>query len=141
MIEIFFKKLDKNAKEPVREHKGDAGWDVTAVEAFNKMGYAEYKTGLAFAVPKGYYLMLAPRSSVYKTGMAMANSVGIIDSGYRGEVKALFYNISCFGTRYEVGDRVAQIIPRPCKTDEVEFVEVLLLQLLVIFILCLSGIV
>jgi len=123
MIEILYKKLNPNAKIE-RKHEGDAGWDIVATERITVLNCIKYKTGLAFAVPKGHWLMMAPRSSIYKTGLMMSNSMGVIDSGYRGEVMALFYRASEFGQIYEAGDRIAQIIVMPDKVDEVKFVEV-----------------
>lgn len=134
MITILYKKLHPNAKAPARAHDGDAGWDVTAVslDIEKKDGIMPdfpvitLGTGLAFAIPKGYWMMAAPRSSVYKQGLYLSNSLGIIDAGFRGEVKAMFYIYVNNNDHkmYDVGDRIIQLIPMPCRTDEVEFKEV-----------------
>ena len=123
-MKILFKRLDERAKAPTRKHEGDAGWDVTAIDCDIIGGKVHYRTGLAFAVPPGCWLMAAPRSSIGNTGMILANGIGVIDAGYRGEVQADFYRThdECF--MYEEGDRIFQLIPMPVRTDEVEFVEV-----------------
>ena len=84
-----------------------------------------YGTGIALEIPTGYSVMLLPRSSVYKTGMTMCNSIGLIDSGYRGELKMMFYSDSmCLP--YEVSSEkpIGQIVVPECLATEVEFVEV-----------------
>ena len=134
MITILYKKLHPDAKAPAKAHEGDAGWDVTAVslDIEKKDGIMPdfpvitLGTGLAFAIPKGYWMMAAPRSSVYKQGLYLSNSLGIIDAGFRGEVKAMFYIYvnNAEHKMYDVGDRIVQLIPMPCRTDEVEFKEV-----------------
>lgn len=122
---IPFKRLDERAKPPCRAHEGDAGFDVTAIEVRKENGVYIYRTGLAFAVPKGCWLDARARSSIYKTGLILCNGVGTIDSSYRGEVQAMFYdNDFDFPEPYRVGDRIMQLIPMPCRADEVEFVEV-----------------
>jgi dUTP pyrophosphatase len=123
---ILFKKLRADAEPPVRAHDGDAGWDVRGVREDNPFpDMAVYGTGLAFAVPRGCWLDVRARSSVYRTGMVLCNGVGTVDSAYRGEVKAMFYRVQPQGTiPYASGERVAQLVPMPCRADEVEFVEV-----------------
>ena len=127
MTTILYKKLHADAQPPKRAHEGDAGWDVTAVDHMIANGVHIFGTGLAFAVPKGCWLDARARSSIYKTGLILCNGVGTIDSSYRGEVKAMFYEFPHPFYRpqqYGVGDRIMQLIPMPCKADEVEFVEV-----------------
>ena len=125
-IKVLYKKLNPDAQPPKRAHEGDAGWDITIPKGGSdlQMGMATYSTGLAFAVPKGYWLMAAPRSSVYKTGLSLANGIGIIDAGYRGEVKAMFWRVKEDWHPYIDGDRMLQLVLMPAMTTEVEFVEV-----------------
>ena len=130
-VTILFKKLVPEAKAPARAHDGDAGWDVTAVEAWSEHNCDEnnciicYRTGLAFAIPKGYWIDVRPRSSVFHTGLIMSNSCGVVDSGYRSEVMAVFYCIPGYNRdEYSRGDRIAQLIVQPALTTDVEFVEV-----------------
>ena len=135
MITILYKKLHPDAKAPVKAHEGDAGWDVTAVEIEESgldtrlhVEHYLYDTGLAFAPPKGVWLMMTSRSSVCKHGMWLAGGVGIIDNGYRNSVKAAFYHFVMpqleYGDAYKKGERIAQIIPMNCGAEPVEFKEV-----------------
>lgn len=123
-MEIKIKKLCDNAVIPVKAHPTDAGMDLTATSrTYDKANRCiEYGTGLAFEIPEGYVGLLFPRSSIYKTGLDLSNSVGVIDSGYRGEVKFKFYYETPGNPIYEVGDRIGQIIIMPY--PEIEFVEV-----------------
>lgn len=135
MLEIKIKKLVENAVIPSYSKYGDAGMDLTATErSFDKYGNLMYNTGLAMEIPNGYVGLIFPRSSVSKLNLDLANAVGVIDAGYRGEIILKFkptpqYVSNGVGvvyadklSAYEVGDRVAQIIimPRP----EVGFMEV-----------------
>lgn len=129
MVRILVKRLVPEAKLPERAHPDDKGADVYAVTKSiacmfeNGRDVLCYGTGLAFAIPSGYSIELRPRSSVYRTGMVLCNSVGTIDAGYRGEVKAMFYSDP--GSKpYSVGDKVAQLVVSECPATEVEFVEV-----------------
>ena len=101
---------------PQYAREDDACMDLVAVEIVHGDKWLEYKTGLAFEIPFGYVGLIFPRSSISKTDMTLANSVGVIDSGYRGEVTARFrFRPEFRAAIYEVGDRVAQmmIVPRP----------------------------
>lgn len=134
-VTVLVKKLHPEAKLPSRQHADDAGADVTAVtmRIVSIFGGGRfqggrdvlcYGTGLAVAVPSGYWLDLCPRSSVYKTGLVQCNSIGRIDAGYRGEICQMFYADN--GCRpYEAGDRIGQLIVQPgVSPSDVEFVEV-----------------
>jgi len=124
-MNIRVKKLHSKAVLPIRGSEHAAGYDLTSVgyEIFNSEGYGyiEYQTGLAIMIPTGYVGLLFPRSSVSKTGLILANCVGVIDSDYRGEIKARFKWIQDT-TRYNVGDRVCQLII--IKYEELTFEEV-----------------
>jgi len=136
---INIKKLHEDAIIPVYAKFGDAGMDLTAVsKEIDKNGNASYGTGLAMELPFGYAGFIFPRSSVSKYNLDLANAVGVIDSGYRGEIICKFkptprFNASIPNTyqnsetvgneTYDVGDRVAQIIIIPLprvKFSEVE---------------------
>jgi dUTP pyrophosphatase len=84
---------------------------ATSVEhPFGSTGiYVEVCTGVAFEIPPGYVGLVFPRSSVSDTKHFLRNSVGVIDSGYRGEVK-LRYSIDDSNTAYGIGDKVGQIV-------------------------------
>lgn len=90
MIEIEYKKLNKNAAAPIRIHEFDAGYDLTALWKKDTDKYTEYGTGIGFQIPIGYVGLLFPRSSVTNMDLMMKNAVGVIDSGYIGEVKFRF---------------------------------------------------
>lgn len=123
---IEFKKLHPEAKEPTLGTEGAAGFDLTAVDF--KWDYCDetdavrltYDTGLAVAIPEGYVGLLVSRSSITKYPYYLHNSVGIIDSDYRGPLKM---KLRGYGVGpYAKGERIGQlvIVPRP----EVHFVEV-----------------
>lgn len=112
MITIKYKKINDNAQKPYRKNMSDAGFDLYAssVEFDERYGVWIYGTGLAFQMPIGVYADVRPRSSIYKTGLVLSNSAGVIDNEYRGEVKAVFYQGSNTVSPYKEGDRFCQII-------------------------------
>jgi len=121
-VNIKIKKLHPNAIIPEYAKIGDAGLDLTAVDFESTGLHITYKTGLAIAIPEGFVGLLFPRSSVYKTGQYLTNSVGVIDSGYRGEIMLKFTRPE-LDSQYKVGDRVGQLIIMPypqVKFEEVE---------------------
>lgn len=127
-VRILVKRLVPEARMPERANPNDAGADVYAVSMEKKNLFRDkavifYGTGLAFAIPDGCWMDLRPRSSVFKTGLMLCNSVGTIDAGYRGEVKALFYSTPG-DYPYGVGDKVAQLVISNARPEDVEFVEV-----------------
>jgi dUTP pyrophosphatase len=120
-VKVKIKKLNPDAVVPKYAKKGDAGLDLTAVEVEAAGHTITYKTGLAVEIPPWHVGLLFPRSSVYKTGQTLTNCVGVIDSGYRGEIM-MKYTLSPYQREYEVGDRVGQLIIMPY--PKVEFDEV-----------------
>lgn len=136
-VRILVKRLSPDARLPERAHFDDAGADVFAASCTyepanysctDKKNVITYGTGLAMAIPSGYWIDMRPRSSVYKTGMYLCNSVGTIDAGYRGEVMAKFYSDIPYEDNcnsYKVGDKIAQLVVLPnVSPTDVEFVEV-----------------
>ena len=121
MVNIKIKKLKENAVIPSYVHIGDAGMDVVAVSKQVTDKFIEYGTGLSFEVPEGYVLLIFPRSSISKKDLILANSVGVLDSGYRGELLIRFQSMG--EEHYEIGDRVAQIMILPYPKVEFEEVE------------------
>lgn len=93
-MNIKIKKLNENAKIPTYAHIGDAGMDITATgyDYDEDKDVYIYHTGLAFEVPKGYVMLIFPRSSNRKTESYLSNSVGVLDSGYRGELLVCYKN-------------------------------------------------
>ena len=84
---LKFRKLSSSAVTPIAAYEGDAGIDLTVIGS-EKVRDQVYllKTGLSFETPAGYFLELHARSGIFKTDFIMANQVGIIDPGYRGEI-------------------------------------------------------
>ena len=121
-MKVKIKRLHPDAVIPKYAKAGDAGLDLTAVECVNDDGkHITYKTGLAVEIPKGHVGLLFPRSSVYKTSMSLSNCVGVIDSGYRGDIMMKFAFDSS-SEPYAVGDRVGQLLIMPY--PQIEFKEV-----------------
>jgi dUTP pyrophosphatase len=122
-MQVKIKKLHKDAVIPAYGKPGDAGMDLTAI-SIEKDGYGNvvYGTGLAIEIPEGHVGLLFPRSSNSKTDLYLTNHVGVIDSGYRGEIMFKFRATpSLLNAKvYQVGDRVGQliIIPYPQITLE-----------------------
>lgn len=137
-MEIKIKKLSDKGILPTYSKHGDAGMDLTATsKSYDEHGNVVYGTSLAFEIPEGFVGLLFPRSSNTKKDLTLGNSVGVLDSGYRGEVffkfKPLAYKAEStmleinevsldFPQDYEVGDRIGQIIVIP--HPKVTFVEV-----------------
>lgn len=120
-MQLKFKKLSEKAVIPSKAHKSDAGYDLTATgitTQINECGQLMlvYHTDIAVEIPEGYTGFLFPRSSVYKKSLQLTNSVGVIDSGYRGEIMAVFKTTTdVIPAVYKEGERFAQlvIIPTP----------------------------
>ncbi len=121
MLQIKIKKIDSQATIPSYAKDGDAGLDVYAVSKNETDKFVEYGTGLAFEIPEGYVMFVFPRSSVSNTDLVLANSVGVIDSGYRGELKLRFRKNG--SDDYQVGERVGQIMVLPYPKINFEVVE------------------
>lgn len=120
---VNIKKMNPEAVIPKYAKDGDAGCDLVAIGKVETDLYIEYDTGLAFEIPEGYVGLVFPRSSISKYHLDLANSVGVIDSGYRGSVTARFKKTTntAYQTTYNVGDKVCQIIIMPY--PKVEFLE------------------
>lgn len=147
-MEIKFKKLTPDVSTPKYAKLGDAGMDLAATSrVFDVYGNVSYGTGLAVAIPEGYMGLLFPRSSNSKKDLTLCNSVGVIDSGYRGEIIFKFKVAASFAEYsdgpsinsdyfefitlpnedfeirlYEIGEKIGQliIIPYP----QIELLEV-----------------
>tara|TARA_R100001510_G_C7530192_1_gene121952 strand:- start:63 stop:479 length:417 start_codon:yes stop_codon:yes gene_type:complete len=121
-MKIKIKKLHPGAIKPKYAKFGDAGMDFTATSITYDTNHITYHTGWALEIPKGFVGLLFPRSSVYKTKQMLSNSVGVIDSGYRGEIMFKFTR-STDDLEYYIGDRIGQILILPYPTVEFEQVE------------------
>ena len=113
-MEILVQRLDPSVPLPVRAHPGDAGLDLHAAEDVTlKPGErASVATGIAIAIPDGYAGFVVPRSGLAaKHGIGVVNAPGLIDSGYRGEIRVLLVNLDpneAFELRR--GERIAQLV-------------------------------
>ncbi len=127
-MKVKFKRTHRDTPVPFKGTLGAAAVDLVAVDAkvnYPK-GYIEYQTGLHVVIPDGYAGFIFPRSSISKTPHSLANSVGVIDSDYRGEIgiRMRFNEYNCVEADhvYKIGDKVAQMIIMP--VPEVEYYEV-----------------
>lgn len=116
MLKVKFKKLNERAELPKYANPGDAGLDLkaTSVKLSNDFDCYVYGTGLSVEIPEGYVGLIFPRSSIRKYSLAFANCVGVIDSGYRGEIMVtLRPQLEGTGKVYNVGDKICQLIIIP----------------------------
>lgn len=109
--------LQDGARLPARAHDGDAGLDLYACEAAH-IGPGErwsVGTGIAVEIPEGHAGLVLPRSGLARDhGITLPNSPGLIDSGYRGELRVLLLNTDPAETfKVEPGDRIAQLVISP----------------------------
>ena len=125
-VNVKFKKVNKNAVTPKYATIGDAGMDLVAVSKHTDIinSTVSYDTGIAVEIPEGYVGLVFPRSSIRKYNLQLSNSVGVIDSGYRGTIQFTFRMSEGITEpkMYEVGDRIGQIVIIPY--PQINFVEV-----------------
>jgi dUTP pyrophosphatase len=115
MSKLHFKKLSPEATQPKKAKEGDAGFDLTAISINETNDYIEYGTGIAVEIPAHHVGLLFPRSSVTNKNLLLKNSVGVIDSGYRGELKFRYLRLpdatgSMRDNIYSIGERIGQLI-------------------------------
>lgn len=111
---VKVKKLHENAVIPSYSKSGDAGMDLTITEVKeNNFRQISYGFGIAMEIPLGYVGLVFPRSSVKNQDLLLSNCVGVIDSGYRGEIQSTFKKTDPSEKFYNVGERGAQIIILP----------------------------
>ena len=109
-MKIKFKKLNDRAEIPFYANEGDAGMDLVATTVTRLSSFYEYGTDISMQVPKGYVGLLFPRSSISNTDHYLRNSVGVIDSGYRGEIKIRMSTPELGKKEYNIGDKIAQLV-------------------------------
>jgi dUTP pyrophosphatase len=113
-VTLRFTRLDDAAQPPTQAHQGDAGYDLHAAEGvrLDPGERASVGTGLAVAIPEGCAGLVLPRSGLAaKHGITLTNAPGLIDSGYRGEVRVLLLNTDReHAFDVGVGDRIAQLL-------------------------------
>jgi dUTP pyrophosphatase len=132
-MSLRVRRLDPEAQVPTRAHRGDAGLDLYALEGAT-LGPGErvsVRTGIAVEIPEGRAGLVLPRSGLAdRHGIALVNAPGLIDSGYRGEIRVLLLNTDR-AERFEIrpGDRIAQLVlvaveaPGVIVVDELELSE------------------
>jgi dUTP pyrophosphatase len=113
-VTLSFTRLSEGAREPSRAHDGDAGFDLYSVEAAVILAgeRGSVGTGIALAIPEGWAGLVLPRSGLAaRHGITLPNAPGLIDAGYRGEVRVLLLNTDSRAA-FEVapGDRIAQLV-------------------------------
>lgn len=120
-MQVKIKKLSTESVIPTYAKDGDAGMDlvITDIKGENKL-FITYGFGISMEIPEGFMGLIFPRSSIRKTDLVLSNAVGVIDSGYRGEIQVTFKRTGL--NKYEIGDRGAQIIIMPHPI--VDFIEV-----------------
>ncbi len=125
MMEVLVRLLHPAARLPRVAHPGDAGADLFAVEevVIPPGERREIGTGIALAIPPGYAGFVQPRSGLaFRHGIMVVNSPGLIDAGYRGEVRVALYNSGREPFAVAVGDRIAQLVIQ--KVEEASFLTV-----------------
>ena len=120
-------RLDPRARLPTRAYEHDAGLDLYALEPA-RLGPGErasVRTGIAVEIPEGHAGLVLPRSGLAaRHGIALVNAPGLIDAGYRGELRVLLLNTDrVSGVELEEGDRIAQLILVRVESPPVEEVE------------------
>ena len=115
---VKVKKLVPEAVVPSYSKFGDAGMDLTITKEIENTSFSvSYGFGIAMEIPQGYVGLVFPRSSVRNQELILSNCVGVIDSGYRGELQATFKKTQGLDSiKYKVGERGAQIIILPYPT-------------------------
>jgi dUTP pyrophosphatase len=124
-MKVRIKKLHPDAVIPKYAKNSDAGLDLVATSIISDTStQITFGLGVALEIPEGFVGLVFPRSSIRNTDLTLSNSVGVIDSGYRGELQATFNKKGVSkidgGYIYMVGDRVAQIIIVPYPPIEFE---------------------
>ena len=124
-MNVKIKKLTIDAVIPSYAKEGDAGMDITTTGITkNTFQHVIYSTGLAIEVPLGYVCLLFPRSSIRNYELTLSNSVGVLDSGYRGEITFTFVKTDGkHSKKYQIGDRIGQMLIIPYPHIELEEVD------------------
>jgi dUTP pyrophosphatase len=111
---LRYRRLTAEARPPTRAHEDDAGFDLHAVESASipPGERASVGTGVAVAIPEGHAGLVVPRSGLAaRHGISLVNAPGLIDAGYRGELRILLMNGDPDDTfTVEPGDRIAQLV-------------------------------
>jgi dUTP pyrophosphatase len=126
-VTLRFRRLDAAARPPTQAHEGDAGYDLHAAEdvTIGPGERASVGTGIAVAIPEGQAGLVIPRSGLaLRHGISVVNTPGLIDSGYRGELRVLLLNTDRSEPfTVEPGDRIAQLVLVRVETEALEEVD------------------
>ncbi len=121
---LRFRRLEAAARPPAQAHDGDAGYDLHAAESvtIDPGERASVGTGIAVAIPEGQAGLVIPRSGLAaRHGISVVNAPGLIDAGYRGELRVLLLNTDRTEPfTVEPGDRIAQLVLVRVETEELE---------------------
>ncbi len=123
MVRVPVQRLDPAVPLPAAAHPDDAGLDLHAAESVELAPGARalVPTGIAVAIPAGYAGLVLPRSGhALRLGVTVLNAPGLIDPGYRGEVKVLLVNHGPAPVTFARGDRVAQLVVVPVASARLE---------------------
>lgn len=136
-MKVKIKKLDPSAITPHYSSQGAAGIDIYAHDvkyiynegtkdeytqySLSELKYIEYGTKLAIEIPEGFVGLIYPRSSITEKDMMLGNSVGVVDSDYRGEIKFRFKPYKLGFKEYKLGEKIGQLVIMPF--PKVELVE------------------
>ena len=123
-MQVKIKKLNPNAVIPTYAKPGDAGMDLVATSIIlDTKTQITYGIGIALEIPEGFVGLVFPRSSIRKTNLQLSNSVGVVDSGYRGEIQATFNKNGVNDTFYKVGERCCQLVILPTPVIQIKEVD------------------
>lgn len=136
-MKVKVKKVFEKATIPSYATDGSAGLDFTALNvkyvyedekdhyySLSDLKYIEVGTGIAVEIPSGYVGLIFPRSSITNKDLILGNSVGVIDSDYRGEIKFRFKRTKVLSTEeYKIGEKIGQMIIIPIPAIEMEEVQ------------------
>jgi dUTP pyrophosphatase len=120
-MKIPLQRLDHGLPIPAHAHPGDGGVDLYARESVT-LGAGQravVPTGIAVAIPSGFAGLVTPRSGLAaRNGISVVNGPGLVDAGYRGEIKVVLVNLSSEAFEIDRGDRVAQFVVVPVVVQE-----------------------
>jgi dUTP pyrophosphatase len=118
-MSLLILKTKDNAVIPSKAGVDEVGWDLTVIEEHKVINDTTimYDTGICVKPPAGYYTEIIPRSSIYKYGWMMANSIGVIDPTYRDTLKIVLVRVEPNAQRIELPCRIAQLVLRRQETN------------------------
>jgi len=122
-VELKFKRITIGSRLPDYRQEGNGGLDLTVASRSIGLNFVEYGFGVAVEIPVGYVGFLVPKASISDTNLYLANSVGIIDSNFKGELKARFKRDGGSPKFPSIGDKIVQLVVLPIPQMEPSWVE------------------